>query len=140
MLWAIRRSVWPGNSLMRAEQEPEPITCLLLVLFRAGSKSPRSPASCNRLRRAGVPQGYQACLPCRECMSTSLPQRSKLRLRKLGERSEAGPGGGPDWSPGLSGDKVHGPLPYPVRSGRGTYRNPKGLTVNLPVGKVILPS
>lgn len=62
MLWAIRRSLWPGNSLMRAEQEPEPITCLVLVLFRAGSKSPRSPESCNRLRRAGVPEGYHASL------------------------------------------------------------------------------
>lgn len=36
--------------------------------------------------------------------------------------------------------EVGGPLPYPAHSGGGTYRNPKGLMVNFPVGKVTLPS
>ena len=43
---------------MRAEQEPEPIAWLVLVLFRATSKSSRSPEICNRLWRARVLEGY----------------------------------------------------------------------------------
>ena len=62
MLWATRRSRWPGSSLMRAEQEPEPIAWLVLVLFRATSKSSRSPEICNRLWRARVLEGYHTCI------------------------------------------------------------------------------
>jgi hypothetical protein len=51
VLWATRRSRWPGSNLMRAEQEPEPRDGLALVLFRAGSRSSRSPEICSRLRR-----------------------------------------------------------------------------------------
>lgn len=51
MLCATRRSRPPGSSLMRAEQDPEPREALVLVLFRAGSRSSRSPAICSRLRR-----------------------------------------------------------------------------------------
>lgn len=50
MLCATRRSRLPGSSLMRAEQEPEPKESLVLVLFRAGSRSSRSPEICSRLR------------------------------------------------------------------------------------------
>ena len=47
---------------MRAEQEPEPIAWLVLVLFRATSKSSRSPEICNRLWRARVLEGYYTCI------------------------------------------------------------------------------
>lgn len=53
MLWATRRSPWPGSSLTRAEQAPAPRVRLASVLFRAGSKSPRSPEICSRLSGAG---------------------------------------------------------------------------------------
>lgn len=76
MLWATRRSLRPGSSLMRAEQEPEPRVCLVLVLFRASSRSSRSPESCNRLRGAGAPDGYA----CPECRYRPISQRRKLRL------------------------------------------------------------
>lgn len=51
MLCATRRSRAPGSNLMIAEQEPEPRESLVLVLFRACSRSSRSPAICSRLRR-----------------------------------------------------------------------------------------
>lgn len=63
MLCATRRSCLPGSSLMRAEHEPEPKEDLVLVLFRAGSRSSRSPEICSRLKEEdGGVSGYFA--PC----------------------------------------------------------------------------
>ena len=140
MLWATRRSLWPGSSLMRAEQEPEPIACLVLVLFRASSKSSRSPEICNRLRRVRVPEGYHACW---ECHYIPISQKRKLRHWEVGRPVRghvARKWQGWYWNPGLSDYKVCGTFPCPIHSGGGTYRNPKGLMVNFPVGKVTLPS
>lgn len=63
MLCATRRSRLPGSNLMRAEHEPEPREVLVSVLFRAGSRSSRSPAICSRLKRQdGRVSGYS--VPC----------------------------------------------------------------------------
>lgn len=50
MSWATSRSRWPGSSLRSAEQEPEPSGRCGADLFRACSRSSRSPPSCRRLR------------------------------------------------------------------------------------------
>lgn len=47
--WDTSRSLLSGNSLIRAEQEPDPIGLVRLDLFRADSKSSISPPNWNSL-------------------------------------------------------------------------------------------
>lgn len=71
--WLTYKSLFPGNSLMRAEHDPEPRTRLASFFPSACSRSSKSPPTCKKLQ--GKTKSSESNIPGNLCQKTCVINR-----------------------------------------------------------------